>query len=152
MRRMWRFFAGLLFAGSLGACEPLLIPMYELSNQPVGSSLTQEEVRQAIITGAATAGWQTQDAAPGSILATYTIRVHTVVVDINYSPNSYSINYDRSDQMKVHCTEEEKTKSRIKITSAEVCPDGATPLYIHRNYQAWIDQLDAAIAQALSSG
>ncbi len=152
MKIVWRFFVGSLFAMSLAACEPLLIPMYELSNQPVGSAATQDEVRDAIESGAAAAGWETQEAGPGNILATYNIRVHTVVADIQYSASGYSINYDTSNQMKVHCTEDEKKNSRIKITSSDICPGGAKPLYIHKAYKQWVDQLDASIAQALAAG
>jgi len=151
MKMTRRFLASLLLIPLLSACEPLLIPMSELDGQPVATSLTQEQVRAAIKSAASTAGWEAQDAGPGSILATYNIRVHTVVVDISYTETGYSINYDRSNEMKVHCSEAEKTKGRIKITGPDICPDGAKPIYIHKNYQAWIDQLNAAIVRALAT-
>ena len=129
-----------------------MIPLYNLDAQPVTSDLSQQQVKAAINSGAAEAGWSAQDAGPGTILATYTIRVHTVVVDIQYTDNDYSIEYDSSENMKVYCSDKEKSEEP-KITSpdSDACANGALPAYIHGNYRNWIDELNSAIVAALSS-
>ena len=57
------------------ACTPTLIKMYNVHDQPIPHGLTQDQVRKAINIGAGAAGWSTDDVSPGSIIATYKIRV-----------------------------------------------------------------------------
>ncbi len=150
MRRILRFLGAFLVIPFVAGCAGMM-PVYDLKDQPVGGGITQDAVKAAIKSGASTAGWGTQDAGSGKIVATYQIRVHTVVADINYSANGYSIIYRRSDQMKVICTQADKDTNRVTVTGQSDCPGGARPEYIHGNYRVWFDDLNAAIVAALGS-
>ena len=134
------------------ACSTM-IPMYNLDDQPVGRELKVEEVQKAIKLGAGSAGWRTQDVSPGVMLATYNIRAHTVVAEIRYDKDSYSINYNHSDKMKMQCSEQDPDNKNIVVSASgrEDCPGGTPPVRIHKNYREWIDRLNLAIAASLSS-
>jgi hypothetical protein len=135
------------------ACTPALIKMYNVHDQPIPHGLTQDQVRKAINIGAGAAGWSTEDVSPGSIIATYKIRVHTVIVLVSYTEHAYSIDYKTSYEMKVSCTEEDEEKKRPKkVTSGGgACPGVDQPAYIHKNYKEWIDQLNRGIRSALQN-
>ncbi len=85
MSRNLRSFAIAIVALFTMACTPNLIRMYNLHDQPIPQGLTQEQVRKAINLGAGTAGWIAKEASPGSFVATYHIRAHTVTVLISYT-------------------------------------------------------------------
>jgi hypothetical protein len=133
------------------ACTPNLVKVYNVHNEPIPHGLTQDQVKKAINIGAAVAGWSTEDVSPGSIAATYHIRVHTVTVIISYTEQAYSIDYKSSYEMKVYCTEEDKVEKRSKkvTTGGGSCPGIAQPAYIHENYTAWIEELNRGIRAAL---
>lgn len=147
----------------LGSCATFVVallivgcttfaPIHDVNNQPVGRDLTEDQVQKAIKLGAGVAGWRIQDVNPGHILATYNIRVHTVIVDIRYDANSYSINYKDSREMKAYCSKDDKAKNQgLIVTGRASCPDGQDPAYIHGNYNDWIRSLDSAIAAAIST-
>lgn len=126
-------------------------PIHNVSNQPVGRNLSEDQVKKGIALGAGIAGWRVQDVNPGHIMATYNIRVHTVIVDIRYDANSYSISYKDSREMKAYCSKEDKAKNQgLIVTGRASCP-GGDPAYIHGNYNDWVRSLDNAIAAALST-
>lgn len=153
MHTKLQLFAISLVALFVMACVPKLIPIHNIHDQPIAVGLTQEQVKKAINLGANIAGWDTKDVSPGQIIATYRIRVHTVMVLISYTENAYSIDYNNSYAMKVHCSEEDKEAGRSsKITSGSgTCPDVTQPAYIHEEYQVWINELNRAISVALQS-
>jgi hypothetical protein len=127
--------------------------MYNVHDQPIPHGLTQDQVRKAINIGAGAAGWSTDDVSPGNIIATYKIRVHTVIVLISYTEQAYSIDYKKSYEMKVYCNEEDaEKKSSKKLTSGGgTCPGVDQPAYIHKNYKEWIDELNRGIRSALQN-
>lgn len=153
MESMLRLFAVSVLAIFSVACTPTLIKMYNVHDQPIPHGLTEDQVRRAINIGAGTAGWSTEDVSLGSIAATYHIRVHTVTVLISYTEHAYSIDYMKSSQMKVFCTEEDKEENRAKklTTGGGTCPDVDQPAYIHENYKDWIDELNRGIHSALQN-
>ena len=110
-----------------GRCDPIL----NIKDAPVtsatGKPLRGDDVRDAIIRAGAALGWQMKADAPGRITGTLMIRKHTAVIEIPYSPASYSINYKSS----VNLNEEEGQ--------------------IHKNYNGWIQNLSRGINAQLSA-
>ena len=108
-------------------CDPIL----NVSNAPVtsasGKALTDDQVKSAIIRASAALGWLMKEEGAGKITATLLIRKHTAVVDIPYSPSSYSITY----------------KSSVNLDEA----DGQ----IHKNYNGWIQNLTRGINAQVSA-
>ena len=153
MKRKINLFAVLILALFAVACTPNLVKMYNVHGEPVPHGLTQDQVRRAINIGAAVAGWTTKDVSPGTIAATYRIRVHTVIVLISYTEQAYSIDYKTSYEMKVYCTEEDKEEKRAKkiTTGGGSCPSVEQPAYIHENYNVWIEELNRGIRSALQN-
>lgn len=135
---------GLMLLGV--GCTSYLVPIPNLDNQPVSRALTRAEVGNAIQDGAAAAGWESREAAPGRILAWYRIRTHTVRVEITYDERGYNIAYESSQNMKVGCPGPNKI---MVVTGEKDCPGGQKPDRIHENYKAWIAQLSQAIASEL---
>jgi hypothetical protein len=128
-----------------------MVKMYNVHDQPIPPGLTQAQIEKAIKFGASVADWQIEEVTAGRMLATYRIRAHTVVVVINYSGDTYSIDYSKSMEMKVHCTEEDKENgigSEI-TTGGDTCTGVDQPAYIHEKYREWVDNLNRAIRLAL---
>ena len=93
-----------------------------------GKAVSQEALRQAIISGGASGvrKWSIVPAGDGKTLrGTYIVRVHTVVVDIVPGPGSYSLKYADSSNMKY-------------------AMEGGQPV-IHPFYNDWVQQLMRAI-------
>jgi hypothetical protein len=116
----------------------------------IRKSLTEEQVKAAIIEGAETAGWHTKDLGNGHLLATYHVRTHTVHVNIDYINSNYSTRYDSSNGMKIFCTERDKKNHMLKVTGRDTCPGGYVA-YIHASYKEWIDSLNAGIQNSLGA-
>lgn len=106
-------------------------PVYNVENAPIvtatGKSLTEQQVRQAIVTAGAGLGWTMSEVAPGHMVATLKIRDHLAKADVNYSPKAFSIAYKDSVNLKYDGTQ------------------------IHSNYNGWIHNLQNAITAALSA-
>lgn len=103
-------------------------PIYNVTAAPVSTTkpnATLDEVRLAILRAGGTLGWQMQADAPGHVLGTLALRGNTAVVDINYTPRTYSITYKDSTGLDA---------------------DGQN---IHNNYNGWIQNLDRAIQAQL---
>ena len=100
-------------------------PIYNLDSVPIvapgGKSLSESQVRTAIIAGGANLGWRIGDVVPGHLEGTLTLREHIAVVDILYTGGSYAIRYKRSTNLNER--------------------DGI----IHSNYNGWIQNLYRAI-------
>ncbi len=97
------FFVLALIAAPAIAREP--VPVIDLPNNAVatnsGKTVTAEQVKQAILTAAASKGWTVAQQPDRQLVATILVRnKHTVVVDIAYSAESYSIVYKDSINMK----------------------------------------------------
>jgi hypothetical protein len=110
-------------------------PMMTLENVVAtsvdGKPLTTEQVRKAIIAGAASKQWISSIQAPNTVRATHTRGRHTAVVDIVYTASSYSIRYVSS--VELNHTEE----------------NGQT--LIHPTYNNWVNNLRVAIDAALKT-
>jgi hypothetical protein len=118
---------GLVVVSVLAACMRTA-PIYSVSDTPVVANKpdpTMDDVRKAIIRAGASLGWQMAESKPGLIVGTLNLREHQAVVDVSYTPKTYSINYNNS---------------------ANLDYDGQT---IHKNYNGWIMNLDRAIRAQL---
>lgn len=112
--------------------------------QPINRSLSEDDIKSAILEGARAAGWQAKALTDGQILATYQIRAHTVHVNIHYTDTYYTLNYRDSVGMKMFCTERDKKRAiNQKVSGHENCP--GRPAYIHQNYLIWLVTLNESI-------
>lgn len=112
----------------LAACKTA--PVYNVSNEPVNSvsgqpALSVEQVENVIIGAAIKRGWKPRVVNSGLIEARLDLRQHTAVINISYSPTSYSIQY--VDSQNLHYNNGE----------------------IHRNYNNWITNLSRDIQLGL---
>ena len=105
------------------------VPIQDVTNGSISAygKKTPNQVRDAILRGGAKIGWQMQEEKPGLIVATWAAREHSLIVEIPYTPESYTIRYRSSVNM------DEK--------------DGT----IHRNYPRWIDRLNRNINAELTA-
>ena len=118
----------------------------------IDKSLTKEQITRAVLEGAEDAGWRAKDLGDGRVLATYSVRVHTVNVEITIGDDTYDTRYRSSTGMKVYCSWEDKQKHRsIKVTGRDDCPNQADPAFIHYGYKRWVDSLNNSIRLSLAS-
>lgn len=119
----------LITVAAIAACARNT-PVYNVSEVPVAASKPNpslDEVGKAIIRAGVTLGWEMKPVKPGQILGTLNLREHMAVVDVNYTPQAYSIQYKDSSNLNY---------------------DGQT---IHKNYNGWVQNLDKAIRAQLSA-
>ena len=112
----------------LVACRSALIQNVE--HEPVRINkinYTIEDVERGIIRGGVSMGWEMYRKQPGLIEGTLYIGKHVVEVTIPYNMQSYNINYRNSKNMNYDSGK------------------------IHKSYNRWIDNLNKAIRQSLSS-
>jgi hypothetical protein len=106
-------------------------PIQDVSDAPVpsasGKPPSSEDVKKAIMRAGATLGWKMNSDNPGKVVGTLNIRTHTAVVEIPYSPRSYSINY----------------KSSVNLEASEG--------KIHNNYNGWVKNLAKGIDAQLAN-
>lgn len=110
---------------SLAACGNLQ-PLRNIENTPVVYNLKLDQVKSAIMQAGIERGWVMKQIKSGEIQGELFVREHRAVIDITYSPKSYSINYVNS--------------KNLKYTNGK----------IHRNYNRWINNLDKDIQIALA--
>lgn len=108
---------GIAVAGLPGCA----LPIHNVEDAPVTRKLDADEVKIAILRAGATLGWQMREVRPHEIEGTLYLRNHMAKVSIPYSAQSYSIVYK---------------------DSLNLLYDGTN---IHKNYNGWIRNLDAAI-------
>ena len=101
------------------------VPMRNVNDAPVvtgsGKPVTAEQVRIAIVGAGKGLGWTMTPADPGLVVGRITLRGHTAVVDVRYTPRSFSIQYKDSTGLNYK--------------------DGQ----IHKNYNGWVDNLERDI-------
>ncbi|MBF0098051.1 MAG: hypothetical protein HQM05_12010 [Magnetococcales bacterium] len=119
-----------LVATPVYAREP--VPLVNHNNVAITSKpLTVDQVKGAILTGAVTAGWSSIPQENNLIVSTLTVRnKHTVVVEISYTAQQFSINYKSSTNMKAGLSMDKQQM-------------------IHPFYNNWVDSLKNAIQAEL---
>ena len=120
-------------------------PLKNINDQAIERKLSEEQVKEAIHSGIEAAGWTIEKEEPGKILASYSVRVHTVAVNISYTKSDYSINYAYSNNMKIHCSDKEKAKGVMITKWPEESCGGADPQLIHAAYEKWVGNLISEI-------
>jgi hypothetical protein len=100
-------FAVLIFATilSLNAIAREAVAIVNHDNIPVatnsGKTPSAEQIKQAIVTAAGTKSWSITPQTNGRLLATLHVRgKHTVVTEIAYASDKYSLTYKDSTDMK----------------------------------------------------
>ena len=104
-------------------------PVTNYQSTPVATKSGKQDlakVKKAIVVAGTKAGWQMQPIADGHILAAIFSRGHTAKIDIKYSVDTYSITYRESSNLQY---------------------DGTN---IHRDYNAWVNELNQNIRDELS--
>lgn len=119
--RAGRVVAALTVGIAVVALAGCALPIYNVEDTPVTRKLSANQVKLAILRAGATLGWQMQEVRPHEIEGTLYLRRHMAKVDIPYSAERYSIRYKDSQNLLY---------------------DGQN---IHKNYNGWIKNLDAAI-------
>lgn len=104
----------------LSAC----LSQVPLNHESFTEGLTQAQVEESIIKGAAVRGWKTETVKPGYIIATYTKGDKTASVDINYDAQGYRITMNDKTNM--------------------VLPDGK----VDSKYNQWVNNLNGDISNA----
>ena len=135
----------------LVGCEGTMAPIVDIYDKHPNSELTLEQTTNAIKVAAVAAGWLVEPISENQMRAIYRIRKHTVIVMIDYSTDDYSIRYDSSFHMKVKCEAQLDPRIQPTVTSGDdSCPGGAAPTFIHKNYNAWVGNLNNAIKSTLT--
>lgn len=100
-------------------------PIRNVSDAPVvtgsGKAVTAEQVRTAILGAGKGLGWSMTPADPGLVVGRITLRGHTAVIDVRYTPKTFSIQYKDSIDFNYQNGQ------------------------IHRNYNGWIENLERDI-------
>lgn len=124
--------AVLVFAAilSLNASARDSVPIVNYDNVAVatnsGKAPNAEQVKQAIAAAAASKGWTVAPAGDGKLQATIVVRgKHTVVVDIAYAADKYTLTY--KDSINMNLIERDGQK------------------LIHPFYNKWVQTLKEAI-------
>lgn len=110
-------------------------PIKDFSHQPFttssGDAATLEQIKGAIVRGAAVRGWVVKETSPTELEATIVVRVHTVGVTISFDKKVLSVKYRMSDKMQYGLDEE-----------------GVT--VIHPKYNGWVANLISDIRKELA--
>jgi len=129
---MWfKSYAPLILLASIvvfmGCGSGTLVKNYENSpiSAPAGKK-NHENIRRAIIVAGTNTGWQMREVSKSHIVATSYRSGHMAKVDINYTTETFSINYKDSSSFQY---------------------DGTN---IHKTYNSWVKKLYKTIKKNLS--
>ncbi len=122
-------FNSVLAAGAVAAAVTLAgctTPPHNVSDGKIPRTMPVAQIRAAIVSAGVALGWQMADVRPGLLHATFKQRDHAAVVNVSYTATAYSIVYKNSTTL------------------------GEKDGQIHKNYNDWIQNLDARIQAELS--
>ena len=90
-------------ATSAPSCS--VVPVVQYADQPIltssGKPPALERVRQAVVAAAVAQGWTLATPGDGELVATLVVRGrHTIVFDIKFTTEKYSLTYKDSTNMK----------------------------------------------------
>lgn len=130
MKTIQLFLAAVLALAALQAQARAPVPIVNHENVQVvraSGKTSAADVEKAIRAAAVATGrkWAVTQPRPGMLVATYSVRTHTVVTEIQYSASTYSVRYKDSINMKY------------------VPGEGAGS--IHPFYNQWVDEFMQAI-------
>lgn len=100
---MYKKLIGITFAAfALVGCGRLAV-IHNYDDVPVvrfdNATLTLDDMDRAIHAGGMRYGWVVRKVAPGHDIARLSLRNHVAIVDVLYTPESYSIHYKSSDNL-----------------------------------------------------
>lgn len=95
MQTLLGMFAILWLAGCASHREPI----YQPPPMPIMSDLTVQQIEKAIMEGCLRDDWIPSKAQDGMIEATLHRREHVAVVQIYYTRESFTVKYERSDNL-----------------------------------------------------
>ena len=132
----------MLGCGSVNGPDPVAMVQYD--NVPIvtksGKTLSLREVRQVITDSATEAGWKVVDSQTGPVVGTYEYKnKHFATVKIDYTPQSFSIVYESSKNLKYRISDQYESYEPVQTGAAKRYPKG-TPL-IHGVYNKWLETL-----------
>lgn len=106
-------------------------PIRNVTNAPLNeaprASLTMDEIAKAVWRGGQEQGWQISEVRPGELIGTLKLRSHVAVVTITYDTSRFSIAYRDSTNLLQSGSE------------------------IHKRYNTWVRNLEAAIQRELAT-
>lgn len=105
--------------------------VYNVMDNPVEvrKGTTDDQVYKAIKTAGSSLGWIITKVKPGLAQGQLNLRDHMALVEIPYNTKSYSIVYKNSNALKYDANKQ----------------------HIHKNYNAWVQNLDNAIRVQLNN-
>ena len=110
------------------------VPMQEYDDLPIGSANgkqpSSEQIRKAIVQGGASRDFVAAAQPGNKVKLTYSRRDHSLVVEVVFTPKSYSIKY-------------------VDSTNLGYGMEGGKPV-IHPNANKWLNNLRKAIDQQLN--
>jgi hypothetical protein len=125
MKKVAKLFGMFVILGVLAGCARTA-PIANIQTT-VSAGHTEAQVKSAILKAGIQRQWIMNEVSPGVIKARQQTREFTAEVRINYTANSYSINYENSLNLR------------------------ASGGKIHKNYNRWIRNLDKDIQVNLAS-
>lgn len=125
MKKVAKLFGMFVILGVLAGCARTA-PIANIQTT-VSAGHTEAQVKSAILKAGIQRQWIMNEVSPGVIRARQQTREFTAEVRINYTANSYSINYENSLNLR------------------------ASGGKIHKNYNRWIRNLDKDIQVNLAS-
>jgi hypothetical protein len=120
--------AALMLATSLAACARTAVLTPPLTSS--FETMPTHEIESAILEGCARRGWVPRRLSAGSLEATLTLRVHKLVVRIDYTKDAFTITYVSSENLQYQ-------------------KDPAGQELVHRNANSWIQNLQKDIQIAI---
>lgn len=134
MKTIHLLLAAVLSFGALQAHARTPVPIINHPNIAVERQASPAEVRKAIMAAAVATGrkWTVSEPRPGVLVATYSVRTHTIVTEITYSGRNFSVAYKDSVNMKYGPG------------------DGAGAGVIHPFYNQWVQEFIQAIRVELA--
>jgi hypothetical protein len=96
-------------------------------NAAPGATLTMDQVARAIWRGGQEQGWQISEVRPGELTGTLKVRSHVAVVTITHDTSRFSIRY--------------RDSTNLLQSEGE----------IHKRYNTWVRNLEAAIQRELAA-
>lgn len=145
----FKLLRGLLFVCVLGAssvyAQRTPVSIINYPNLPIatasGKPIQAEQVKKAIQDAALRKGWTLGNDTGDKLLATLVVNnKHTVMVEIAYSADKYSLTYRDSVNMNYHS--EARFDSRMPNARNASTPSGPV---IHPAYNTWVQELKDAI-------
>ncbi len=149
---LFGLFIVLALAAGPAFAQRLPVPLVNHPDVPVatssGKSVQVEQVKEAIQSAAKAKGWALAYELSGKMLATLVVRnKHTVVVEVAYSADRYSLMYRDSVNMKYAA--HAQSDGRINSANTGYIRSNYDGPVIHPFYNSWVQEFKDAIRVAL---